>query len=102
MSFRENDTQQLSFFSSLSGLTEREKTALDRSWAKVFADDIFPSIDEERFRCLYSDKASRPNSPVNVIIGALILKELFDLSDDEVVYLTLHIARLIEGARTER
>lgn len=85
MSFRENDTQQLSFFSSLSGLTEREKTALDRSWAKVFADDIFPSIDEERFRCLYSDKASRPNNPVNVIIGALILKELFDLSDDEVV-----------------
>jgi hypothetical protein len=30
---------------------------------------------------LYSDKPSRPNSPVNVIIGALILKEIFGLSD---------------------
>lgn len=50
-----------------------------------FADEIFPAIDEERFSVLYSDKASRPNTPVNVIIGALIIKELFDYSDDEVV-----------------
>ena len=70
---------------SYFGLTEREKKALEKSWAKVFADDIFPAIDESRFECLYSDKASRPNTPVNVIVGALIIKELFNLSDDEVV-----------------
>lgn len=29
----------------------------------------FPSIDEKRFSVLYSDKASRPNEPINVIIG---------------------------------
>lgn len=69
---------------SFFGLTEREQKALEKSWAKVFADDVFPMIDEERFECLYSDKASRPNTPVNVIIGALIIKELFNLSDDEV------------------
>ncbi len=34
---------------------------------------------------LYSDKASRPNTPVNVIVGVLIIKELFDYSDDEMV-----------------
>ena len=27
----------------------------------------------------------RPNTPVNVIVGALIIKELFDYSDDEMV-----------------
>ena len=59
-------------------LTERERKALENSWAKIFADEIFPAIDEERFSVLYSDKASRPNAPVNVIIGALIIKELFD------------------------
>lgn len=43
---------------SYFGLTEREKKALERSWAKVFADDVFPMIDEDRFECLYSsDKA---------------------------------------------
>ena len=85
MSFRANDSQQLSLFDSFNVLTEREQKALERSWAKVFAEEIFPTIDEGRFAVLYSDKASRPNTPVNIIIGALILKELLNLSDDEVV-----------------
>lgn len=34
---------------------------------------------------LYSNKASRPNTPVNVIVGALILKEALCDSDDELV-----------------
>ncbi len=85
MSFRKNNAQQMSLFDSTYGLTERECKALDKSWAKVFAEDVFPQIDEERFSVLYSDKASRPNTPVNVIIGALVIKELFGISDDEIV-----------------
>lgn len=85
MSFRENGCQQISFTDSFAGLTAREQKALEKSWAKIFADEIFPAIDEKRFSVLYSDKASRPNTPVNVIIGALIIKELFDYSDDEMV-----------------
>ena len=94
MSFKTNDCQQLSFDDSFITLTERERKALEKSWAKIFADEIFPAIDEERFSVLYSDKASRPNAPVNVIIGALIIKELFDYSDDEIVenlMLDLHL-----------
>ena len=94
MSFKSNDCQQLTFDDSLFSLTEREKKTLEKSWAKVFADEIFPAIDEERFSVLYSDKASRPNTPVNVIVGALIIKELFDYSDDEIVeklMLDLHL-----------
>jgi hypothetical protein len=86
MSFRKNDSQQMTLFdNALFGLTAREQKALERSWAKVFAEDVFPSIDESRFSVLYSDKGSRPNTPVNVIVGALLIKELFDLSDDDVV-----------------
>lgn len=85
MSFKENAYQQMSFTDSFSGLTAREQKALEKSWAKVFADEIFPAIDEKRFSVIYSDKASRPNTPVNVIVGALIIKELFDYSDDEMV-----------------
>ena len=94
MSFRENPCQQISITDSLSNLTVREQKALENSWAKVFADEVFPTIDEKRFSVLYSDQASRPNAPVNVIIGALIIKELFDYSDDEIVenlMLDLHL-----------
>lgn len=85
MAFKSNSSQQLSFNDTLWGFTSREKKALEKSWAKPFAEEIFPAIDEERFSVLYSNKASRPNTPVNVIIGALIIKELFDLSDDDIV-----------------
>lgn len=78
MSFKTNNCQQLSFDDSFMNLTERERKALENFWAKIFADEIFPAIDEEHFSVLYSDKASRPNAPVNVIIGALIIKRLVE------------------------
>ena len=66
-------------------LTDCERKALEKSWAKIFADEIFSAIDKELFSVMYSDKASQPNVLVNVIIGALIIKELFDYSDNEIV-----------------
>ena len=47
MSFKENAYQQMSFTDSFSGLTAREQKALEKSWAKVFADEIFSAIDEK-------------------------------------------------------
>ena len=85
MSFKTNDCQQITFNDALWGLTDREKRMLEKSWAKPFAERIFPLIDESKFACLYSDKASRPNTPVNICVGALILKELFNMTDGEMV-----------------
>ena len=85
MAFVANATQQLTLMDSTFNLTEREKRFLEKSWAKTFADKVFPAIDEKIFSALYSDKASRPNTPVNVIVGALILKEALGDTDDEFV-----------------
>lgn len=85
MAFAANDNQQISLTDSIFNLTEREKKFLEKSWAKPFAEKIFPAIHEEDFAVLYSNKASRPNTPVNVIVGALILKEALGVTDDEMV-----------------
>ena len=86
MSFHTNSSQQYSLTDITNNLTDREKKALENSWAKIFAEEIFPSIDEERFRVLYSDRTQcRSNTPVNICVGALIIKELFQISDDEIV-----------------
>lgn len=85
MSFVLNSNNQINFNDSMFNLTEREKRFLEKSWAKRFAEKIFFNIDEEPFSVLYSDKASRPNTPVNVIIGALMLKEILGDTDDELV-----------------
>ena len=85
MSFATNQSQQISLFDATATLTDREKRLLEKSWAKYFAENIFPDIDEAPFSVLYSDRPSRHNTPVNVIIGALILKEICGLTDEEIV-----------------
>ena len=47
-------------------------------------DACFCRIDEDIFAILYSDKASRPNIPVNVLVGLEILKSGFGWSDAEL------------------
>ena len=75
MSFVKNDCQQLTINDSYIALSDRQKRFLKNSWAEYFADHIFPNIKEAPFSVLYSTKASRPNTPVNILVGALLLKE---------------------------
>jgi len=83
--FVPNPNQKMSIYDSVYNMPEYLKKILLNSWAHPFQKYIFPAINEERFSVLYSDKGSRPNTPVNVIIGALILKEIFDQTDEELI-----------------
>lgn len=86
MSFSPNQYQQLRLDDKFNFLSGREKRILENSWAKGFADIIFPAINEERFAVLYSTHSfSRPNTPVNVVVSALLLKEMCGLTDDELL-----------------
>ena len=86
MSFCRNTSQQLNFLDSIYTLTERENKRLKNSWAETFSKEVFSLINEERFSVIYSDNpASRPNNPVNVNFGLLILKEIFSQSDEECI-----------------
>jgi len=86
MSFQLNNAQQMAINDALLSLTEREIKHLKGSWAETFSKKIFPFIKEDRFSVLYSDNpASRPNNPVNVYFGLLILREIFNQSDEEAL-----------------
>ena len=86
MSFATNSVQQIRIDDSCNTLTEREKGILKNSWATAFSEYIFSYINEERFSVLYSNNtASRPNTPVNVVVGALLLKEMFGSTDNELL-----------------
>ena len=81
MSFFTNPAQQMTLDDSTYHLTEREQKALEKSWAKPFAEELFPMIDEDPFRVLYCEDNGAPNTPVNVLIGASIVKEMHDISN---------------------
>jgi len=83
MAFVSNEGQQISFDDPYYRLSERQRRYLKESWAAYFADHIFPKIDESKFAKLYSDRPSRPNIPVNILVGALLIRELTGESDQE-------------------
>lgn len=72
-------------FSEKNMMPENLQKRFEKSWAKGFYEDVFCRVDETIFSVLYSDKVSRPNLPVNLYVSLEILKELFGLSDEELL-----------------
>jgi len=81
--FRSNN--QSGLFSFEADLGKNMRDLLDNSKEKWFYNLILRNINENKFKPLYSGKASRPNIPVNILVSALILKELKGLSFDELM-----------------
>jgi hypothetical protein len=69
---------------SVNELPEEQREYLDTSWAGVFYREFFCRLDEDPFAVLYADIPSRPNFPVNVLVGLEYLKAGFGWSDKEM------------------
>jgi hypothetical protein len=83
--FRKNEEHlQKPMFSSINELPEKLQKRLEESWAGSFYNEFFVRIDEESLAVLYSNAASRPNIPINVLVGLETLKSGFGWSDEEM------------------
>ena len=83
--FRKNTKhQQPALISAASELPEKQRKRLENSWAGAFYKEFFCRIDENIFAVLYSEKDSRPNVPVNVLVGLEALKAGCGWSDQEL------------------
>ncbi len=83
--FRKNQQHlQPSLFSDLNALSAKQRTRLEESWAGAFRREVFNRLDEQPLAVLYSDEPSRPNVPVNVLLGLETLKAGFGWSDAEL------------------
>ncbi len=95
--FRLNNAkcEQQTLFSTKECWTNYQMKLIQNGWVGYFHDHVFPVIDETSFKVLYSDNAaSCPNTPVNILIGLLILKSLLNMSDDEVIQALLFDQRV--------
>ena len=66
--------------------TKQQQKAVDSDgWSTLFRTHVFDKIDPSRFEPLYSeDPASRPSVSPRLIVSALVLKELDNLSDKKL------------------
>jgi len=73
--FRKNEAhRQQKMFTAVDQLPKLALQKLQNSCAQVFYDEYFCRLDETVFFPLYSEKKSRPNTPVNLLVGFETLK----------------------------
>lgn len=75
---------QPSLISNVNELPEEQRQRLEDSWAGVFYREYFCRIREGCFAGMYADVPSRPNTPVNVLLGLETLKAGYGWSDEEL------------------
>lgn len=82
--FRARDPQGSLFQSELL-VSPRKASLMQRSWAEMFRNEALPLIDEGRFAAMYCEDNGRPNRAVQTVLGVHILKEMFNLTDEEAL-----------------
>lgn len=75
---------QIPLTSNVDELPEKLRKRLENSWAGVFYREFFCRLDEKPFDVLYADFPSRPNVPVNVLVGLEYLKAGHGWTDEEL------------------
>ena len=85
--FRHNETHhQQDIFGIETQLSSELRKRLRESKEYAFYKEVFCRIPEEIFADLYSGSpATRPNTPVNVLVGALILQHMNDWTFAELM-----------------
>ena len=84
--FRENQAHlQENLFAVQRRFPKKVLQRLEKTIFPLFYEKLFCQIDESLFEGMYSqDQASRPNYPVNQLVGMELLKTLLDLSDEQL------------------
>lgn len=75
---------QIPLTSHVDEMPEKLRKRLEKSWAGVFYREFFCRLDEKPFEVLYSELPSRPNIPVNVLVGLEYLKAGNGWTDEEM------------------
>lgn len=70
--------------SNVNDLPEKHRCRLETSWSGVFYREFFCRLNEDAFAGMYAEVPSRPNIPVNVLVGLEALKAGFGWSDEEL------------------
>ncbi|MGH9786101.1 MAG: transposase [Terriglobia bacterium] len=84
--YKPSDPQK-SLFDAAGLLPPHKREECEKSWAGAFRRHALPILRkvEDEFADLFDPEEGRPNRPVPMVVGTLILKEMNDLTDDEAL-----------------
>ena len=76
---------QRPLFGAEHRVSEEKRARLERSWAHQYRLHALPLIDEAPFQKFFHADNGRPNTSVRMIVSVLVLKEIFDQTDNEAL-----------------
>jgi len=82
---RVKDHKQGEIFDPWAYLGPKRRKLLDESWAGLFREHIVEDLPVEVFVKFFSDDMGRPTKELSSLMGAVLLQQTLDLSDEETV-----------------
>jgi hypothetical protein len=79
------DPNQLNIFDPWAFLTPKRRKMLDNGWPGLFREHILPSIPVDKVGKYFNETFGRPTKEIYAMIGALVLQQTLDLTDEETV-----------------
>ncbi len=76
---------QLNIFDPWDFLTPKRRQMLDAGWPGLFCEHILPSIPVNKVGKHFNATFGRPTKELYSMLGALILQQTFDLTDEETI-----------------
>ena len=76
---------QLGIFDPWDFLTPKRRQMLESGWPGLFRENILPSIPVAKVGKHFNATFGRPTKELFSMLGALILQQAFDLTDEETV-----------------
>jgi len=80
------DHKTLHIFDSFAFLGPKRKKLMDTSWAKLFRDEILPVLPVGKIFKNYHWAMGRPTKELYAMLGAMILQQMHDLTDEETIH----------------
>lgn len=79
------DRSTINLFDPWESLGEKRRKLLDRCWAGVFRKHLLEQLPAEQLADKLTGSFGRPSKDLHVILGALVLQQLHDLTDSATV-----------------
>ena len=82
---RIKEHKQNELFDPWSFLSPKRRELLDQSWAGLFQRDLLCELPVGEVAPFFTDGFGRPTKELHTVLGALVLQQVHDLTDDETV-----------------
>jgi hypothetical protein len=79
------DLKQKDLFDAWASLGPRRRELLDQSWAGLFQKELLCELPVGKVAPFFTNGFGRPTKELYTVLGALVLQQAHDLTDDETV-----------------